>query len=431
MPLSLSPQNIWDSYFKKLEETFNCHKLSGLKKLCISEKRNLRDQIQFNELINFEFFEKNKLGRVQVSQQLVIIYVSWFHPEIYKILRNDSLSKSSVIPNKQKFRESETSYNAVLTLLKSNNEYPHCFLKKRMSYFLSESISNLSIESAKEILYCDEKLQRIIHSPKIEDEDFLFYLETKFRRLEDSKKEELLNLALKEIKLINDNSFISLIIQEKSIQIISYVDVSDDIVDVFDEDGLCFVPHSRYEVDKKTQIEWSLILGKKGFDISQKIYFYHNYLAMSYDQIGILFEKINVDDFYTVKRQDFYILTYLSQNKILTNTDEWGESLWEQINKLSYDQYLSFLIESKLIEEPDHKECYNKSKDIVYRIRKKEYNPFKGRVDNSEIIKKYLEHKIATMIKRGYKFEFINQSDEEMAYMERQDIYSNEYEYEN
>ena len=79
LPFDLHPVNIWDTYFKILEEKFNVALSDDFKKCIKSENRNLRDREHFNDYVNQEFFTRGKLGYVQVEQQLIVIYVYLFH----------------------------------------------------------------------------------------------------------------------------------------------------------------------------------------------------------------------------------------------------------------------------------------------------------------------------------------------------------------
>nr|WP_269199247.1 P-loop NTPase fold protein [Lactococcus cremoris] len=82
LPISINPINIWEEYFSQLSMSLNVELSQSFKQLFIEETRNLRGRTQFNMLVNQEFFERNKKGRVQVEQQLLIIYISWFYPEL-------------------------------------------------------------------------------------------------------------------------------------------------------------------------------------------------------------------------------------------------------------------------------------------------------------------------------------------------------------
>ncbi|PFS20985.1 kinase, partial [Bacillus cereus] len=106
---------IWENYFKKISKEFNTDISEELKRLFFKEKRNLRDQVQFNMLVNQEFFERKKKGGVQVEQQLVIIYISLFHPDVLNRLRSRENN------DRQSVSKEQTINEIITNLLEYNN----------------------------------------------------------------------------------------------------------------------------------------------------------------------------------------------------------------------------------------------------------------------------------------------------------------------
>lgn len=423
LPLALSFQNIWEQYFKQLGEYFSNQEFSGLKYLCIKEERNLRDQFQFNELINYEIIEKEKWDNVQISQYLVIIYVSWFHPEIYKtLLKGEMPTLSEGFRAHEEKREQygnnslksnlsycETTNDIVVKLLEDNDNYPLSFKRKKDSYFLSESISNLNVEDAKKLLTEDTNLVRIIHTPKNIDNDFLSYLKTNFKNFDNEIKEKLVNISLNEIKIINENEFISSIIHEKSKEIMPFAVSYFSNGQLYKEFPQEWGDLREEETDEIRRKEWEKILEENGFDSSQKIYFYHHYLLFSYKDIGQFVNKIDIgtEQIDKLKRQDFYILIYLSQNELLDKPKEWSNLLWDKINELSNEQYLSILLANGILRKKDQQIYYKNSKDVTYQVIEKEEHPFNGQIDNSKTIKNHMKQKLETLQNEGYTLEFI------------------------
>lgn len=86
LPFDLHPTKIWNNYFSVLEDKFNIGLSNDFKKRVSSDQKNLRDREHFNDYVNQEFFRRGKFGRVQVEQQLLVIYAYLFYPELYSNL---------------------------------------------------------------------------------------------------------------------------------------------------------------------------------------------------------------------------------------------------------------------------------------------------------------------------------------------------------
>ena len=92
LPFDLHPSKIWNNYFSVLEDKFNIVLSNDFKKRISSDQKNLRDREHFNEYVNQEFFARGKFGRVQVEQQLLVIYAYLFYPDLYmNLLKGESI----------------------------------------------------------------------------------------------------------------------------------------------------------------------------------------------------------------------------------------------------------------------------------------------------------------------------------------------------
>lgn len=410
LPISINPINIWEGYFSQLSMTLNVELSQTFKQLFIEEARNLRDRTQFNMLVNQEFFERNKKGRVQVEQQLVIIYISWFYPELLqelregrKIIRSKNYENfyssikdaySGKIKILSLYEGKKTINDIIDSLLDDNNKYPKCFEKNREAYFLYESISNLSIEEAEKILNDDETLEKELSKSSI-NYDFLLYLQSNYNELTNDKKIVLLELSLKKIKKYLRNPLINFIIQEKHKTILIQG------VDTLDE--------------THKMKEWDEVLGKNDFDISEKLYFFKKYLSSGFRSLGQFYPNLSLEsgDYTNAIRKDFYFLTYLSQNNIFYKFKDWKEQLWETLDYLTVEQYLSVLTATGLINNSLESDFELIPKDKKYIVYKVQYSRDRDKIfekqDNTGIIKKNIKLKLDKLKNEGYRFEYLEE----------------------
>ncbi|KZK06412.1 hypothetical protein AB996_1188 [Lactococcus cremoris] len=187
-----------------------------------------------------------------------------------------------------------------------------------------ESISNLSIEEAEKILNDDITLEKEISKQSI-NYDFLFYLQSNYIRLENDRKKSLLILSLKKLKSYRTNAIVNYIIQEK------YKEIS--------------MQEMNSQDDLEKMKKWNLILEKNNFDFSQKLYFLKKCLNIGFRSISQMYPNLNLKSsgYTNAIRKDFYLLTYLSQNFLFHNFKYWDKQVWENLNNLSVEQYLSVL----------------------------------------------------------------------------------------
>lgn len=196
LPFDLHPQNIWDKYFKnisnQIEQEVNRDFIEMIKK----EKRNLRDRERFNDMVNQELFDRDKLGRVQIEDELFIIYLYLFYPDKYNDLLNYTWPsafdriESKYTNDKTEIKntgERKSFIDQKIEELKNNdndNEFPLSFYKNKLAYLIYEAANNLSELEAKEIVKDTEKLKDHIASDEIGD--FFQYLTSRYTDYIDS-----------------------------------------------------------------------------------------------------------------------------------------------------------------------------------------------------------------------------------------------------
>lgn len=207
--------NIWDQFKTKfvgkdINTPYFSFSKDGdqIEQFILGENRSLREIHQFTDMLNDEFINKGKLSTVQPYQQLLIIYVYMFYPNLYRQLSQISelkLSETlSYLKNKERFEvDTKSDRTFPIQLLgKTEKEkqmikllyqelihdedtiYPPTFLKQRNDYLINEEVSNLSVAEAVRIINDENDLKEIIHdtsSPRAID--FKRYLQSEYSRL--------------------------------------------------------------------------------------------------------------------------------------------------------------------------------------------------------------------------------------------------------
>lgn len=140
----------------KLEKRFD---FTVVKTLFVEENRTLRDANQFLNYVEKELDGQDKIWKVQIDQQLFVIYLYIFHPQEYQKLldgwlpkdKSERTSEEIDIPNVTLvFR----MMNEILQPRKSN---PADFRKNSSVYFIDELANNHSIWDLRNIIMNETK----------------------------------------------------------------------------------------------------------------------------------------------------------------------------------------------------------------------------------------------------------------------------------
>lgn len=407
LPILINPTKIWEEYFKQLSIDFKNEVsrtfLLLFKQLFIDESRTLRDRNQFNQLVNQEFYEHQKKGRVQAEQQLVIIYVSWFYPELLQVLREGkklvfSKDYGNTYNNRKydgaltilyQYKGEKTINDIIMSLLEDNNKYPKSFDKNREAYFLYESISNLSDEDGDKILKNKGRLEEEL-SKEVINYDFFLYLQYHYNETDVDIKNNLLNIALKEIKDFRRNPITNFIIQEKRKEIMGDFFTFND---------------GKIEINR-----WDAILEKNEFALFQKLYFFISQFNTGFGMLSQKYSNLSLTskDYTEATKKDQYFLTYLTQNNIFNNFSDWDDEVQKSLNNLLDEQldeqYLSILTTTGLLKNVVDKEY----KLYTIQFYEDSDNTYKKQ-NNHDIIKNYFDTGLVRLIRKGYSFKHVEQ----------------------
>ncbi|WP_276421620.1 P-loop NTPase fold protein [Lactococcus garvieae] len=190
----------------------------SIKSLFELENRVARELSHFIVVANKEI--KNKYGKIQYEQQLLIIYLYLFHPKIYV----DDL-KHGRLPEgyKDYTDDSKNSFgdvkNLMVKVFQANHNIPKDFLSNPQAYFLYENATNLSIGELESIFENDEQLQQQLEQVDEEDENYRevsYYIESINLETWCKHADRVEKIAIKQLKnRVKPNELTKYIFQQK------------------------------------------------------------------------------------------------------------------------------------------------------------------------------------------------------------------------
>lgn len=281
-----------------------------IKLLFTIENRVPRDLAHFVFLANQEL--RSKIGHVQREQQLLIIYTYLFHPKIYFELKKGWLPPKTGEDNGEDSKVFDDASDIEMifsNILEENVSIPKDYRSNPQVYFLYERATSLSISELNNIFENDKELLNYLllqnESDKIYKE-MSFYIKNMVPEMWSSNSKRVENLILTNFNnRIKSNQLSSYVFQHKidTLETIiregsRYMNVHFgepnmfvDFLKTFDikptpsENITDGVFTGRQDVAKKevpfilSEIDKTLSSNK--LDISQKLYFYHEFLDIS------------------------------------------------------------------------------------------------------------------------------------------------------
>ncbi|WP_201343152.1 P-loop NTPase fold protein [Streptococcus suis] len=399
LPFVLQSEQIWDDYFIKLEQRFATEISDSFKKRVKVEKRSLRDREHFNDYVNQEFFSRGKLGHVQVEEQLLVIYSYLFYIEYYrKLLNNETIieNKSNSSDFSEIFTKGEEIPNLLSRLQRDNtNKYPVSFKMNREGYFLYESPSNRKKAELDRILNgSEEQLSRELAYSN-SGTDFYQYLSSEYKYLKVDIKEKLLSLV------------IQLSLKYTSSRIMDYI-----IQEYFNDKIPRYARNKPYSKEITTSIInfWNTLLDDKKLDFSEKLYFLEKHYIFSFKELGEIFDNLSIDkdSIKTLKRRDFYLLTYLSSKNLWNNFSEWEDNVWYVIDEMSDHEFISFwILQGIIFNGMDYYAFDYKPADKKYTIwiKKYSFDRINEIEDYEDTVIKKIQSRLDLLEIKGYRFE--------------------------
>ncbi|MGV3329836.1 P-loop NTPase fold protein [Streptococcus suis] len=399
LPFVLQSEQIWDDYFIKLEQRFATEISDSFKKRVKVEKRSLRDREHFNDYVNQEFFSRGKLGHVQVEEQLLVIYSYLFYIEYYrKLLNNETIieNKSNSSDFSEIFTKGEEIPNLLSRLQRDNtNKYPVSFKMNREGYFLYESPSNRKKAELDRILNgSEEQLSRELAYSN-SGTDFYQYLSSEYKYLKVDIKEKLLSLV------------IQLSLKYTSSRIMDYI-----IQEYFNDKIPRYARNKPYSKEITTSIIdfWNTLLDDKKLDFSEKLYFLKKHYSFSFKELGEIFDNLSIDkdSIKSLKRRDFYLLTYLSSKNLWNNFSEWEDNVWYVIDEMSDHEFISFwILQGIVFNGMDYYAFDYRPADKKYTIwiKKYSFDRINEIEDYEDSVIKKIQSRLDLLEIKGYRFE--------------------------
>lgn len=321
LPVAINSKNVLENYIsslkKQLEDvdasyfygTNNDDIDAFLDDDFLNSNLTLREINQFKSLLDSEMLKKE--GRVRLSQQIVIIYLYLFDSQKYNKLRKNYDSNEKKLRITRFYDKDETKYKNINTVLFNSlgkRNVPLAFEIGPVSYFINDSIENLSVSKAKKILEGMYDDIEIIDDLGENKEEFLSFINQTTIELE--KLKTLLRSILSKI---TDPKF----------QDITPI-VVDKINRIFSKDS----------GNKLNDDFWIEIT--KEIDISKRCYFYVKYRVFADNK-----------SFSTIKED---LLDYIKTSEKIENVPEVAFSLLqgEVPNYENYELYLIKLFNSEI-----------------------------------------------------------------------------------
>ncbi|MCR8967650.1 hypothetical protein [Streptococcus zalophi] len=216
LPFSLHSSNIALKIEKiisnKIEDGFDFNYVHSL---FVSEKRTARDANQFLTYVDNELIKQNKVKKVQIDQQLFVIYLYLFHPRKYQKLVDGWLpkkaeanntvfstsnSKKNFQDNQNEIKDGLSDLDKYMHLIFQPREYnPADFRKNTSSYLINEFANNRSIIELRELIIQDgdELKEYFLNSESEESREYEEFLDF-VRNLRDEEYVEYQDILEKE-----------------------------------------------------------------------------------------------------------------------------------------------------------------------------------------------------------------------------------------
>ena len=398
LPFDLHPSKIWNNYFSVLEDKFNIVLSNDFKKRISSDQKNLRDREHFNEYVNQEFFARGKFGRVQVEQQLLVIYAYLFYPDLYmNLLKGESIrvEKSEESELHDIVRIGYTIKEQLSEIQSSDNsDYPLSFKKNKLEYLLYEQTSNRT-KIELDLLFTsnsEELISEIIESDQ--SSDFYQYLSSQFRVFSKKMKKQLLIMIIKESMKFKNSPSMNFIVQESLNEVIPSYERNSPLAE---------------DVITRIISMWEPILRNEMLDQSEIIYFLNKHDLISFHELGLYYSDLRIDTetFLNLHRKDFFLLTYLSSKDLFKKFKYWDNTIWEAIKLFDDREFLSFWIFQSIITNELGYEGFDIiSEDKRYTIWTGRYlfeSPHKY-TDYKESVISKIKPRLEKMEKEGFIF---------------------------
>lgn len=403
LPFDLHPSKIWNNYFSVLEDKFNVVLSNDFKKRVSSDQKNLRDREHFNDYVNQEFFRRGKFGRVQVEQQLLVIYAYLFYPDLYmNLLKGEPISveKSEESEIQDIVKIGHTIKEQLSDIQRFEMlSYPFCFNRNSLGYLVYEESPNRTKDELKLLFdnMSEDLVKELVESDQ--STDFYQYLRSYYEILSEEKKNQLFKLTIKESLKLKNSPSMDFIIQERFRKL--YYSDNGEETDLMDLDG--------EEFNAKLIERIEAIFEPMGYDRSQIIYILEKHNELSFPELGKSYTNLEITPkaVSKYKRKDFILLTYLHCEHLSRQFINWDRNIWECIDLFDNREFLSFWrFQSIITNNLDIKDfdIIPENKSYTIWIGKYEIEYPHNYIDYMESVISKIKPKIEEMEKEGFIF---------------------------
>lgn len=372
LPFVLHPTKIWSDYFEQLEKRLEIKLSDVFTNLVIKENRNLRDRERFNDYVNLELIGRNKKEYVLVEQQMVVIYLYIFYPEIYNVL----LKMGRITDSYGK--KDDDIVRLFRILEEERGIYPYPFSSNAEAYLISEIPTNRTLEELNTIIENPplllEELSGMLSS------DFTTYITTSFYYNDFDYRLLLFKTSFKLSEVGNNNWLIDFIIMNMAKINIKYPDYELDQI------------FNHLEVDSKSkfisQVEEFWKKNTELTDFSEVLYYSFKHKVIDKEHIRGLVTVISPfnEMFSSYRRKEQIILFYIYINKMDEFSSSWDEKLLNVIKNLNNQEFIDFLLGFGYIINTKDNKCDftidGKPYVIDYKFKKFAGNEYFDKISN-------------------------------------------------
>ena len=333
LPYALQSKNIWFDYFGDLGKKLNTQIPLTLIQKFIEDDRNLRDRVQFNNLVIQEFRDNKKMGHVKVGQQLIIMYLYLYYFDYYKKL---------IFKPETELKLGDSLFNDMISYLRKDESasYPVAFSVNRSNYLIFEIPKSLTISEIENILNTPDKLEDALLEKKFSD-SFFQYISFKYVLLPYETRMKIIHVIS------------SVVIEKRNLptKVTSFIVQTE------------LQGHQSSEFIGSSLPQWRKLLASYGYQIIEQMHFFRLFHIFSYKQIGDSYfpELLGQGNFYdkwgalkSSLYSEEFIISYLSFKNLWYKFDDWTEDIWNAVSELSESQFKHFSAIQNIQSKDDH-----------------------------------------------------------------------------
>lgn len=232
LPFSLQPQTVAHYMVTKIQSKVKCN-CSAIEEIFTEEERTPRDANLFLAYVQREVIEQEKIGKVQLDQELLVIYLYIFHPDKYQVLldgwlpesdeeKSETNSISGVM--KEKSQDDAPVAKLMELVFRPRASNPPDFSKNASAYFVNELATNHSLFELREIInsnscILNELLDTTESGKGSEYEEFYYFIENMSKEEYSSAQHRLEESAMSIMKSEvrhQPNSLVRLLFKKRS-----------------------------------------------------------------------------------------------------------------------------------------------------------------------------------------------------------------------